>query len=270
MMKNKIPNVLTIAGSDSSGGAGIQADLKTISACGCYGLSVLTALTAQNTCGVEAVHVAPTSFLQKQLKSVLKDIQIDAIKIGMLGNKDTIHCVAEIIRSLTCPIVIDPVMVAKSGDRLLDDEAVSALLGDLLPLATIITPNLPEAADLLEKEVPNSREAMEWQALALIEMGIRGVLLKGGHLTGEDSPDLFVTKEEKTWFEGIRYNSKNTHGTGCTLSSALAAMISKEMPLDDAVFKAKNYINGAIKSSNDLNVGRGFGPVNHFWKLWNN
>jgi len=263
-------NILTIAGSDSGGGAGIQADLKAISATGAYGLSVITALTAQNTVGVDAIYPIAIDFLQQQMQTVSRDIRIDAVKVGMLGTPEVTEAVAEFLETLSCPIVIDPVMVAKSGDRLLHADAIVALREVLIPKATVITPNLPEAADLLGASESTGRDSMQRQAKALLALGPRAVLLKGGHLLEESSPDLLMSGAKTEWFETLRVVTTNTHGTGCTLSSALASYLGQGYPIESAVAKAKEYISGAIATADQLTVGEGHGPVNHFWALWGN
>jgi hydroxymethylpyrimidine/phosphomethylpyrimidine kinase len=263
-------NILTIAGSDSGGGAGIQADLKAISATGAYGLSVITALTAQNTVGVDAIYPVAIDFLKQQMQTVSRDIRIDAVKVGMLGTPEVIAAVAEFLETLTCPVIVDPVMVAKSGDRLLHADAISALRDVLIPQAAVITPNLPEAADLLDVTEAVDRDMMLSQARTLLALGPQAVLLKGGHLLTEESPDLLMSESHAQWFDTVRVATKNTHGTGCTLSSALASYLGQGHPIDIAVAKAKEYISGAIAAADQLHVGEGHGPVNHFWALWGN
>jgi hydroxymethylpyrimidine/phosphomethylpyrimidine kinase len=261
-------NILTIAGSDSGGGAGIQADLKAISATRAYGLSVITALTAQNTVGVDGIYPVAIDFLKQQMQAVARDIKIDAVKIGMLGTPEVTETVAAFVADLDCPLVVDPVMVAKSGDRLLHTDAIASLRDLLIPKATLITPNLPEAADLLGLIEADDRGSMQARASALLELGPRAVLLKGGHLSTEDSPDLLVFDRQSTWFENERIQTANTHGTGCTLSSALASYLGQGLSIPEAVLAAKTYISGAIAASDQLNVGHGHGPVHHFWDLW--
>ncbi|MDB4021342.1 bifunctional hydroxymethylpyrimidine kinase/phosphomethylpyrimidine kinase [Litorivicinus sp.] len=260
-------NILTIAGSDSGGGAGIQADLKTISATGAYGLSVITALTAQNTLGVAAIYPVAIDFLRAQMEAVACDIRIDAVKIGMLGTPDVIEAVSQFIDTLRCPVVVDPVMVAKSGDRLLHADAVAALSAQLIPKATLITPNLPEASDMLSLPEAKTRDEMMRQADLLLEMGAQAVLIKGGHLTVDESPDLLASDAGTQWFEMNRVETINTHGTGCTLSSALASYLGQGLGLEVSVSKAKIYVFEAISAANELSVGRGHGPVHHFWNL---
>lgn len=262
--------VLTIAGSDSGGGAGIQADLKTFSAMGCYGMSVITAVTAQNTIGVSAVHPIPTDVIAKQIDAVLEDIGADAIKIGMLHSSEVIETVADRLRHHRARnIVIDPVMVAKSGDRLLQEEATQSLREVLLPLATIITPNLPEATVLLGREI-KKREQMPDAARDLIGLGAQAVLLKGGHLDDEQSPDILVVRhlEEPIVLEAPRVKTSNTHGTGCTLSSAIAACLAKGLDLEEAVRRAKVYLTQALMAGANYQLGHGHGPVHHFHEYW--
>lgn len=259
-----IPNILSIAGSDPSGGAGIQADLKAISANGGYAMAAITALTAQNTQGVRAVTLSDPDMVASQIAAIRDDIRIDAVKIGMLGNAAIIEAVAEALSDLAAPVVLDPVMVAKGGDRLLAAEAVAALRDLLLPLGSVITPNLPEAADLLKTGMAPDRPGMEAQAQALLALGPSAVLLKGGHLEGPDSPDLLLATDGAHWIEGQRHATRNTHGTGCTLSSALATQLGHGLPLPEAVARAKSYVATAIARSGDLTVGSGHGPVHHF------
>ncbi len=260
------PNILTIAGSDPSGGAGIQADIKAISANGGYAMSVITALTAQNTRGVQAVSLCDTGLVAAQMAALRDDIRIDAIKIGMLGDAAIIETVAEGLTGLECPVVLDPVMVAKGGDRLLAEAAVTALRG-LLPRADLITPNLPEAADLLGCAEATALEKMRDQAYALRDLGPRAVLLKGGHLQGEESPDLLVTARDEVWLNAPRIATRNTHGTGCTLSSALATWLGAGLSLPDATQRAKAYLSVAIAGADRLSVGAGHGPVHHFYAI---
>ncbi len=260
---------LTIAGSDSGGGAGIQADLKTFSALGVYGCSVVTALTAQNTQGVQGIFAIPAEFVGRQIDSVFSDLAVDAVKIGMLGMPDVIEAVAAALRHWKPRIVVvDPVMIAKGGDRLLPEAAVTALKEKILPLATLITPNLPEAAVLLGEAPAESRRRMPAVAARLQGLGLANVLLKGGHLEGEESPDLLLHGGEVIWLEGRRVSTRNTHGTGCTLSSAIAALLARGRPLPQAVAEAKRYVAAAIAAADDLAVGGGHGPVHHFSSLW--
>jgi hydroxymethylpyrimidine/phosphomethylpyrimidine kinase len=240
--------VLTIAGSDSGGGAGIQADLKTIAANGCYGLSVITALTAQNTLGVTAIHAAPVEFVGRQLDAVLSDIGADVVKIGMLFSPDLIATVAGKLQEYgVTRIVLDPVMVAQSGDKLLRDDAVAALKELLIPRAEILTPNIPEASVLLGRAVEHVSELPD-AARELAGLGCQNVLVKGGHLEGEDSDDYLYLGESQSIVRlpGLRVLTKNNHGTGCTLSSAIAAFLARGESVEGAVRQAKEYITGAI------------------------
>ncbi len=260
---------VTIAGSDSGGGAGIQADLKTFSAMGVYGASVLTALTAQNTLGVSAVHDVPPDFVRAQMDAVFSDLDVSAVKIGMLSQPAIIEAVAAGLEAHPgLPIVLDPVMVAASGDPLIADAAVSTLVDALIPLADLITPNLHEAARLLPAEVAAGKGAMEAQAEELVSIGARSVLIKGGHGEGGSSDDFLLTEAGGRWFNGPRIATQNTHGTGCTLSSAIAARLAKGAALDEAVDAAKAYISAAIAAADQLTIGAGHGPVHHFHKYW--
>ncbi|MEY8840470.1 bifunctional hydroxymethylpyrimidine kinase/phosphomethylpyrimidine kinase [Cribrihabitans sp. XS_ASV171] len=256
---------LTIAGSDSGGGAGIQADLKAMSALGVYGASVLTAVTAQNTRAVTAVHAIPCGVIAAQIDAVLSDLDVGAIKIGMLATPDIIDTVAAGIAGFDGPVVLDPVMVAKSGDTLLAEEAVAALRDTLLPRATLLTPNLPEAASLLGPDAPDSMEA---QGQALRALGADAVLMKGGHATGAICEDVLVADGGVTRLSARLLPTRNTHGTGCTLSSAIAAGLAKGLPLPDAVQAAHTYLQGAIAAADGLSIGQGHGPVHHFHGIW--
>ncbi|MFM0135632.1 bifunctional hydroxymethylpyrimidine kinase/phosphomethylpyrimidine kinase [Caballeronia grimmiae] len=265
----RIPNALTIAGSDSGGGAGIQADLKAFSALGAYGASVITALTAQNTRGVTAVHAPDPGFITAQLDAVFDDIRIDAVKIGMLANAGIVRAVADALRRhRPVHVVLDTVMISKSNHALLAPEAVAALRDELLPLATLVTPNLPEAAALLGAEAASDEDAMVRQGEALLAAGARAVLMKGGHLTSSDSPDWLIEASGALRLSGVRVALKNTHGTGCTLSSAIAALIPQTDDLATATAEAKRYLTGAIEASARLDVGHGVGPVHHFYRWW--
>lgn len=265
-----IRNVLSIAGSDPSGGAGIQADLKAFSARGVYGMAALTALTAQNTQGVSAVHAVPPDFVAEQIRMVFADVRVDAVKIGMIANAGIAEAVAGTLAPHRgIPVVLDPVMVAKGGASLLDPQAIKALTTRLLPLATLITPNLPEAAALLGEQEATDREVMEAQALKLRAFGPAAVLVKGGHLGGTESPDVLVSDAGRYWFEAPRIPTKNTHGTGCSLSSAIAAELAKGAAPHEAVAAAKAWLAGAVAAAQDLSVGSGHGPIHHFHALWN-
>lgn len=264
-----IANVLSIAGSDPSGGAGIQADLKTFSALGVYGMAVATALTAQNTRGVTGIHIVPPDFVAEQIRTVFADISVSAVKIGMIADAAIAGAVAEVLaRHVDVPVVLDPVMIAKGGASLLTDDAVTVLRTRLLPLATVVTPNLPEAAALLGEPEARDREEMAGQARRLVGLGAKAVLVKGGHLSGNDSPDVLASAAGLTWFEAPRVATRNTHGTGCTLSSATAAELAKGASPEEAVAVAKTYVAGAIDAADALNVGSGHGPVHHFHALW--
>lgn len=260
---------LTIAGSDSGGGAGIQADLKAMSALGVYGASVITAVTAQNTQAVTAVHGIPLDVIAAQIDAVLSDLGVNAIKIGMLATPEIIQTVADCIKGFSGPIVLDPVMIAKSGDALLAREAVQTLREVLVPRATLLTPNLPEAACLLDLLVAEAPEEMERQGLALCALGAGAVLMKGGHASGAVCHDLLVTTEGKvSEYTAKRQPTGNTHGTGCTLSSSIAAGLAKGLPLEQAVTEAHAYLQGAISQADALDIGRGHGPVHHFYQAW--
>ncbi len=260
---------LTIAGSDSGGAAGIQADLKTFAALGVYGASAITALTAQNTLGVEALYPVPADFVRKQIEAVARDLDVRAIKIGMLATGAIIEAVAEGLKSCPgVPVVLDPVMVAASGDVLLDDEAIETLRTVLIPCASLLTPNLPEAAKLLGEGQAGTEREMSAQAQALKQLGPGAVLVKGGHGEGENSVDILLDEEGTLRLEASRVNTRNTHGTGCTLSSAVAAELAKGATLRDAVIAAKAYVTAAIVAADDLHIGKGRGPVHHFHALW--
>jgi len=260
---------VTIAGSDSSGGAGIQADLKTFSALGVYGASVIAALTAQNTRGVTAVHDVPPAFVTAQMDAVFSDLAVGAVKIGMLGNAGVVEAVAEgLTRHRRLPIVLDPVMIATSGHRLLAPDAVEAMRAQLLPLALVVTPNLPEAAALLDAPLATTEDEMVRQAERLLVSGAKAVLMKGGHSKSVESVDILVTATATMRFVAARVATKNTHGTGCTLAAALAAGLAKRESLADAVRKAKEYVTAAIAAADRLAVGHGHGPVHHFHRWW--
>ncbi|HEY3687331.1 MAG TPA: bifunctional hydroxymethylpyrimidine kinase/phosphomethylpyrimidine kinase [Streptosporangiaceae bacterium] len=264
-----IPNVLTIAGTDPSGGAGIQADLKAFSALGAYGMSVITALVAQTTTGVHTVHAIPPAFLADQLDTLLADVPADAVKIGMLGDAGMIRVVADALDRYRPPyVVLDPVMVAKSGDRLLAADAVAALRDELLPRVDLVTPNLPEAADLLGEPEVKTEDEMRGQAERLRGAGAARVLLKGGHLDGDTSTDLLVTADGVIRMPAPRVATRNTHGTGCTLSSAIAALRPRHDDWPPAVRAAKDYLTAALRAADRLSVGHGRGPVHHFHAFW--
>jgi hydroxymethylpyrimidine/phosphomethylpyrimidine kinase len=261
---------LSIAGFDGSGGAGIQADLKTFSAFGCYGMSVLTALPVQNTCGVRQCYSIPLQAIEDQLHAIFDDIIPDSIKIGMLFSSEIIELVASFLKrkALDIPIVIDPVTVAKSGDPLLLPEAVESLITLLIPLATLITPNLPEAHTFTGINA-QSEEDMMIVCQKLLDLGPKHVLLKGGHLQSSRSNDLLMAAHGEThWFTSPRIDSKNTHGTGCTLSAAIAACLAQKIDLVKACSIAKNYLFNAISAAQKDSVGLGNGPIHHFYHLW--
>lgn len=256
--------VLSIAGSDSGGGAGIQADLKTFAALGCYGMTAITALTAQNTLGVSGIHGVPPEMLKAQLSAVLDDIGVDAVKIGMLHAPEIVRTVAWALRHYGVKqVVLDPVMVATSGDRLIAPDTVQVLVDELFPLATVVTPNLDEAALLLGRPIADAGE-LDAAARGLLALGAKAVLLKGGHLPGDEVADLLVSGDGPALrLASPRIASRNTHGTGCTLSSAIAAYLALGDPLEQAVAKARSYILQAIAQGADVYTGAGHGPLNH-------
>jgi hydroxymethylpyrimidine/phosphomethylpyrimidine kinase len=262
--KFEYPRVLSIAGSDSGGGAGIQADLKTFSALGCYGMTAITALTAQNTCGVRAIHAVPPQMLRDQIDAVMEDIGADAVKIGMLHSPEIVQTVAQAIdRHAMQHVVFDPVMVATSGAVLIDNAAIEVLVRELFGRAAVITPNLDEAALLVGYPL-GSKQDMERAALDLLAKGARAVLLKGGHLPGSNVMDLLLSAGgEKLWMEAPRIDSPNTHGTGCTLSSAIAAHLALGASLPDAVQQARNFVREALQAGAQVRTGKGSGPLNH-------
>lgn len=263
------PVALTIAGSDSSGGAGIQADLKTFAALGVYGASAITALTAQNTRGVTGIHAVPADFVTAQIDAVFSDLEVGAVKIGMVAQVPSIDAIAAALsRWKPRYVVLDPVMVATSGDRLLASEAVEALRSKLMPLASVITPNLPEAAALLGEPVAASAAAVEGQGRCLLALGCRAVLIKGGHGEGAESIDYLVDAAKTIALAAPRVATKNTHGTGCSLSSAIAAGLARGEDLEQAVRSAKAWISAAIAAADRFSVGHGHGPVHHFHKFY--
>jgi hydroxymethylpyrimidine/phosphomethylpyrimidine kinase len=260
---------VTIAGSDSSGGAGIQADLKTFGALGVYGASVIAALTAQNTLGVSAVHDVPAEFIRAQIDAVFSDLDVGAVKIGMVSRSRSIEEVASgLDRYRQRNVVLDPVMVATSGDRLLAPDAVDTLRHLLIPKALVLTPNLPEAAALLDAPVATEAAAMLDHGQRLLALGAKAVLIKGGHDTGAESIDLLIQRGGVQVFSAERIATSNTHGTGCTLSSAIAAGLAKGQALADAVAAAKSYVTAAIAAADKLAIGSGHGPVHHFHRWW--
>lgn len=262
----KPARALTIAGSDSGGGAGIQADLKTFVMLGVHGMSALTALTAQNTVGVQGVQDVSPEFVRRQIASVCTDIGVDAAKTGMLSSASIVNAVADAVREYAIPnVVCDPVFISKHGDMLLQDDAVEAYRTQLLPLALVITPNVPEAEGLLGREI-DSRAPDEVAAKELVSLGPRWVLLKGGHLSSDDATDLLTDGDTVIRLEGERVATKHTHGTGCTLSAALAAGLAKGLDVPDAARQAKKFVTRAIQRH--LEIGHGIGPVNPAWGLW--
>lgn len=261
---------LSIAGFDGSGGAGIQADLKTFSALGCYGMTVLTALPVQNTCGVRSCYEIPLQAIDEQLHAIFDDIIPDSIKIGMLFNSEIIEVVATFLKKYAAgiPIVVDPVTIAKSGDNLLLPEAVDALCSLIMPLATIITPNIPEAYTFTGIMATNESEMIQ-VATRLLHHGSQYILLKGGHLNSIESNDLLLgVNQEIHWYKSPRVDSKNTHGTGCTLSAAIAAYLAQNLEIPDACSKAKEYLFNALCAAKKFTIGHGNGPVHHFYNLW--
>lgn len=262
--------VLTIAGSDSGGGAGIQADIKTISACGCFAMSAITAVTVQNTVGVSAVHPIPVNIIEEQIDAVLSDIGVDAVKIGMLHSSEVIMVVKKMLNRFNVKnVVLDPVMVATSGHKLIQDEAIETLKRELLYAVRVITPNIPEAEILLGRKISNQLE-LSSIAKELSANGKVSVLLKAGHLTDDILTDIFYNAETDEIIElkSKRLNTINTHGTGCTLSSAVAAYIAHGLPLNEVVKNAKDYINMAIVTGAKYQIGNGHGPVHHFFMQW--
>ncbi|MCC6143595.1 MAG: bifunctional hydroxymethylpyrimidine kinase/phosphomethylpyrimidine kinase [Candidatus Hydrogenedentes bacterium] len=264
-MSTPCPRALTIAGSDSGGGAGIQADLKTFSMLGVYGMSAITAITAQNTQGVYGIHDIPPDMITRQIDLVIGDIGVDAVKIGMLSNTATIEAVAHCLtRAAVERLVVDPVMLAKSGDALLQDSAVDALKRLLLPLALVVTPNVPEAEVLSGRTIAGPEDVLP-AAEAIKALGPKYVLLKGGHLHGPEATDYLYDGRDLTPYRSIRLNSTNTHGTGCTFASAIAAHLARGEEVPAAVRYAKCYLMGAIRKA--LPLGQGHGPVNHLWMI---
>ena len=264
-----IYNVLSIAGSDPSGGAGIQADLKVFSAMKVYGMAVITALTAQNTTGVSDVKAQDGDFVTEQIRMVFSDIDVHAVKIGMIANADIAGNIANTLSAVcNVPIILDPVMIAKGGAHLLASDAVQTLRGKLVPIAEIITPNLPEAAALLDCDEATSIDEMMDQAKMLLKQGPEAVYLKGGHLGGDDSPDILMTTDNVVTLDGVRIDTKNTHGTGCSLSAALAACRARNLEVVEAAKASKEFIARAIAFADQIKVGQGHGPIHHFHLLW--
>jgi hydroxymethylpyrimidine/phosphomethylpyrimidine kinase len=265
----KTPIAVTIAGSDSGGGAGIQADLKTFSALGVYGATVIAALTAQNTRGVSSILDVTPEFIAAQMDAVYSDLVVDATKIGMLSCTEAIEAVAEgLNRHKVQNIVLDPVMVATSGDLLLEASAIETLKRKLIPHALVVTPNLPEAAALLGVQIARDETEMEKQGRAILTFGAKAVLMKGGHSDGTEALDLLISPEGVRKITARLVNTRNTHGTGCTLSSAIAAGLATGVPLNESVAAAKKYVTAAIEASDQLKIGSGHGPVHHFHALW--
>lgn len=268
-MLAKTPIALTIAGSDSGGGAGVQADLKTMSANGTYAASVITAITAQNTTAVTAVHEVPADIVAAQIDAVLADLDVDAIKLGMLFSAPIIEVTAAHLQTYANPIAVDPVMIAKSGDALLQNTAIDALIQYILPIASLLTPNLPEAARLLQTDEATSVEDMATQGRQLLGMGPQAVLMKGGHSAGDTCTDILIDATGVVaTFDAPRINTNNTHGTGCTYSAAITAFLAKGMSMHEAVTAAHSYLQAAIKAADDLHIGHGHGPVHHFHGQW--
>lgn len=268
-----IPNVLTIAGSDSSAGAGIQADLKTFAAHKTYGTSVITAITAQNTCRIDAIHMLPPKIIEAQIRAVFEDIEIKAVKIGMLGSEENIELVAHLLDQYKASnIVIDPVMISKSGNHLLEPSAIKALKEQLFPLSTLITPNIPEAACLLNKSEATCAEEMNSSLIEFCNFGLESVLLKGGHMKGELCRDILRHEATTYTFEHTKKHTPNTHGTGCTLSSAITALLAWGVSLPDAVKLACEYVHQSIQDDSNnrfnLKVGNGYGPLSHLRHWW--
>lgn len=265
----KTPIALTIAGSDSGGGAGVQADLKAFSANGVFGASAITAVTAQNTTAVRAVHEVPADVVAAQIQAVLSDLSVDAIKIGMLFSPEIIAAVAGELAGCAVPIVLDPVMISKSGDTLLQEASVAIMAVELFPLATLITPNLPEAARLLNQPEAKNQAEMQAQGQALLKLGARAVLMKGGHSRGDICTDILLTREGGiAQLDAPRVLTKNTHGTGCTYSAAIAANLAKGQDLAQAVRCAHDYLQAALQMADRLTIGAGHGPVHHFHAFW--
>lgn len=273
MMTRNIPHALTIAGVDPSGGAGVLADIKAMSALGAYGTAVIAALTAQNTLGVSGIAPVPPAFVAQQIDTLFADVPIDAVKIGMLGQKGVTRTVSERMQHWKpAHLVLDPVMIAKSGDTLLERDAVAALREELVPISTMITPNLPEAGVLLDarpaETLKEMRHAAEKLRRLLADSGERWVFLKGGHLPGDDTIDVLHDGDRMFELPGRRIPTPNTHGTGCTLSAALAALLPQTGDVPEAARRAKAYLVAAIARSGDLQVGKGHGPVQHFHAWW--
>ena len=266
-MKKKYPCIVSIAGSDCSGGAGIQADIKTISALGGYAATVITALTAQNTMGVSGIYPVPSAFVTQQIQAVMEDICPSSMKIGMINHVEIVESIAQAINHYQPQhVVLDPVMVSTSGCKLISDEAITAITRQLIPITEIITPNLSET-EILTGIHAHDQETMYQAAKILLSQGCKAALIKGGHLEGNRMCDLLLTQESETpyLFEAPKVESKNTHGTGCSLSSAIATFLALEYPLPIAVEKAKEYVYQGIMAGKDVQIGNGHGPLNHFF-----
>lgn len=260
------PAVLTIAGSDSGGGAGIQADLKTFAALGCFGTSAITAITVQNTRGVAAIHPVPAAIVQGQIAAVMEDIKPAAIKIGMVHSAELVQTIATQLKKYAVPVVLDPVMVATSGDKLIADHTIEKLKQELLPLAAVVTPNLDEAQVLAGMQIRDVTD-MKKAARVMLETGCRSVLVKGGHLKGPRLYDVYLHQNgDMRIYESVAIVSYNTHGTGCTLSSAIAAFLARGMELAEAIAHARGYVHQAIDHGKDVKTGEGHGPLNHFFE----
>ena len=270
MNPNHYKKALTIAGSDSGGGAGIQADLKSFSANGVYGMSAITAITAQNTRGVQAIHPVPVNIIRQQIVSIMEDMGTDAVKTGMLHSSDVINTIHMALEEYPAPyLVVDPVMVATSGDKLLEDEAIQTMIRVMLPMASLITPNLPEAEIILGRKIETPEQAIR-AAKDLADTGARSILLKSGHAKGEELTDLLYLREENEMVQipNPRIPTGNTHGTGCTLASAIAAWLARGLTLRDATRKGLEYTHQAIERGSLYQLGHGNGPVHHFYKFW--
>ena len=270
-MKKAYTTVLTIAGSDGSGGAGIQADIKTFAALECYGLSVITALTAQNTTGVSAIYPLAETCIIDQFRAISADISIDAVKIGMLGSATTIKTVSSLLRELKHkpPVILDTALSSSGGTTFFPPEALPLMIAELFPLVTLITPNLPETALLTGmKQPPETQQEIEETALKLFETGAHSVLIKGGHGGSNECRDCLFSDNRFFWFSSKKIITSNNHGTGCTLSSAIAAFMAKGESTDNAVKKAKTYIDGALEAGKNYRLGNGNGPLQHFYRLW--
>lgn len=268
MKKKRYHTALSIAGFDGSGGAGMQADLKTFSALGCYGMTVLTALPIQNTVGVRSIYTISEKCIEEQIEAIFDDIHVDAIKIGMLHRPEIIDIVAKTLKKREAKnLVLDPVMIAKSGDALLETNAINMMKACMFPLVDLITPNLPEASALLERKIATKAQ-MEQAAFDLTNLGPKAVIIKGGHLANDSCDDCLYADGECHWFSSPRVKTKNTHGTGCTFSAAVAAFLSKKIDVREAVDKAKQYIAQCIETGAKFETGLGNGPVHHFAGIW--